>query len=112
MEKYLQIDGVEMTFETRKGPFVALAGSANPLAGQDVGATSAPALGDVDVDGALDLLSGAFDGTVTLLYGDAGRWFRRTGAANPLDGVLLAGGGVPLFDAALGRADDHFAFIR
>jgi len=26
MEKYLQIDGVEMTFETRKGPFVALAG--------------------------------------------------------------------------------------
>jgi len=26
MEKYLQIEGVEMTFETRKGPFVALAG--------------------------------------------------------------------------------------
>jgi nitrate/nitrite transport system ATP-binding protein len=26
MEKYLQIDGVQMTFETRKGPFVALAG--------------------------------------------------------------------------------------
>jgi nitrate/nitrite transport system ATP-binding protein len=26
MDKYLQIEGVEMTFETRKGPFVALAG--------------------------------------------------------------------------------------
>ena len=97
--------GTFLTFENTGSAtspaFVALTGNANPLAGQDVGSTSAPALGDVDGDGALDVLSGEFDGTLTGVRSDAGRFSQRTGAANPLDGVFQFGGGAP----ALGDLD-------
>src|SRR5262249_4459010 len=51
--------------------FVQQTGLNNLLGAFDVGARSAPALSDVDVDGDLDVTSGAFDGT---LY-----YYRNTG---------------------------------
>ena len=44
---------VENTGTTTAPVFVARTGSANPLDGIDVGAASAPALGDLDGDGTL-----------------------------------------------------------
>ena len=45
--------------------FVPLSGAANPLDGFGVGMFSAPALGDLDGDGAADLVAGAKDGALS-----------------------------------------------
>ena len=83
-------DGTLITFENTGSAtspdFVRLLGIANPLAGHDVGATSAPALGDLDNDGDPDLVSGEFDGVFSFFEHFGGRLAKSTGAANPLDG--------------------------
>src|SRR5262249_59536095 len=45
------------------GAYDPQTGAGNPFNGVDVGYYSAPALGDVDGDGAPDLVLGAYDGT-------------------------------------------------
>ena len=63
-------------------------GAENPLDGLDVGERSKPAFVDLNADGRLDLVSGAWDGTFHVFFQAAdGAFERRTGAENPLDGL-------------------------
>jgi hypothetical protein len=48
--------------------FGLLTGTANPLAGEDVGSTSAPAAGDLDGDGDVDFMTGDSAGTFSVHY--------------------------------------------
>ncbi|MCZ8279997.1 MAG: VCBS repeat-containing protein, partial [Acetobacteraceae bacterium] len=66
--------------------FTALTGSANPFNGIDVGYWSTPSFVDLDGDGRLDLVSGAYDGTL--------RAWRNTGSAT-----------APAFTALIGSAN-------
>src|SRR5262249_10970899 len=73
--------------------------------GIDVGRYSAPALGDVDGDGDLDLLLGAEDGTL-LYFKNTGSatgpaYTKQTGSANPFDGFDVGDISLP----ALGDVD-------
>jgi len=90
---------------TRRAPAFAVAPT-NPLAGFDVGTSSAPAFGDLDRDGDADLVAGSSDGRFAY-YENAGTaktpaFVERTGAANPLDGLTL---GAALSSPALGDVD-------
>jgi hypothetical protein len=76
------------------GPaFVARTGAENPLEGEGIGAYSTPALGDVDRDGDLDLVAGAYDGAIVLFENTGGAtgpaFLLRTGASDPFDGEDL-----------------------
>jgi hypothetical protein len=85
--------------------FVAVTGAGNPLNGQDVGAGSAPALGDLDRDGDLDLVVGESSGGFRYFENtgteEVPAFVERTGAANPLDGQDVGADAVP----ALGDLD-------
>src|SRR5262249_19595630 len=73
--------------------FVELTGAANPLNGKDVGDEAIPALGDLDADGDLDVVAGAFDGTFHYFRNTGNTttpaFTELTGASNPLNGVDL-----------------------
>ncbi len=73
--------------------FVERTGGASPFSGFDVGQYSTPALADLDGDGDLDLMAGAYDGTFRYFQNTgtnaAPTFVARTGASNPLNGVDL-----------------------
>jgi hypothetical protein len=84
-----EISGFTLFYENTGGAtspaFVARTGAANPLAGEDVGSSSAPALGDLDGDGTLDLVSGEASGVLNTYY-----------FPEPSRGLMLAAGAVLL----------------
>ncbi len=86
--------------------FTERTGAANPFTGVNLGAFSRATFADVDGDNDLDAVVGELDGTLSYYEntGTAGAPIltERAGAANPFNGVAVAGWSVP----ALGDLDD------
>jgi hypothetical protein len=85
--------------------FVLRSGGASPLDGVVLGALTRPALGDLDADGDLDLITGQSDGTLDFLENRSGLLLARTGAENPLAAVLPGSEGAPAFGDLDGDGD-------
>ncbi|MGB8813152.1 MAG: FG-GAP-like repeat-containing protein [Paracoccaceae bacterium] len=67
--------------------FVELTGAANPFNAVDAGDLSTPVFVDLDQDGDLDLVVGAYDGTLRSYQNNAGAYTQLTGVANPFNGL-------------------------
>jgi hypothetical protein len=102
----------------------ALTGGANPLAGQDVGSLSGPALADLDGDGDGDLVVGENAGTFRYFANTGSAthplFIARTGAANPLNGRDVGDAAKPAladldgdgdFDLMAGRLSGDFDYF-
>jgi hypothetical protein len=88
-EEYGTFRYFENTGSATSPAFVQRTAAANPLNGQDVGSFPTPALGDLDGDGDLDLVSGENNGAFFYFVNLAGTLVPQNGAANPLNGQSL-----------------------
>ena len=80
------------------GTFTRLTGAANPFNGVDVGDRSAPSFVDLDGDGNLDALIGAYDGTIRAFHNNGdGTFTQLAGAADPFSGIDVGDRATPAF---------------
>ena len=84
--------------------------SDNPFNGIDVGSRSAPALVDLNGDGALDLVVGEGSGNLNVFLNDGAGFTAQTGSDNPFDGVDVGNNSTPAFKD-LDRDGDLDAFV-
>ena len=100
-----EYDGVFSYFEntgsSRAPVFTQRTGDDNPLGGANIGNYSAPALGDLDGDGDIDLISGDEYGTFAYFENtgtaSAPVFTLRNGEDNPLGGVYTGAESAPTF---------------
>ena len=114
-------DGLLRTFISSAGIYSEANALDNPFNGVDVGIASAPAFGDVNGDGIIDLVTGVSDGTFRVFAGDALGGFADLGAGNPFNGIDFGAFSTPTFgdidgdgdaDMVAGNEDGHFATFR
>jgi hypothetical protein len=109
-EFYGTLHFYENTGNADTAAFVERFGGANPLSGFDVGSFSAPALGDVDRDGDLDVVVGDEPNGVFAYFENTGTatapaFMERTGNANPLNGEDVGLNCSPTFSDLDGDGD-------
>ena len=85
-------DGAGQTISNTLAPaFIEKTGVNNPMNGLNFGASTKSQFADLDFDGDLDLLNGAFNGQLTYFLNTgtsvAPTWLAQTGGANPFNGV-------------------------
>lgn len=90
-------EGSIFYFRNESGRFVQQRGTLNPFLGIDVGSLSAPAFGDVDRDGNVDIVIGNQDGTFYYFRNENGRFVQQRGTLNPFLGIDVGAVSAPAF---------------
>jgi len=80
-------DGLVYYYENTGDEFAPRIDAENPFDAIDVSYDAKPALGDVDDDGDLDLVTGEYTGVLRYFQNDAGVFTEISGASNPFDGI-------------------------
>ena len=86
-------NGTMTYFRNDGGTYVQQTGAANPFAAVSVSSYASPAFADLDGDGDLDMVVGNGNGFVRTYRNDNQSFVAVTGAADPLDGAIVQGGG-------------------